>query len=293
LSVAIPARLPGSAAALLVTLCAAWALGQVAMKIGGEGISPLVQTGLRSLLAIPLILAWCRRQGVAVWVRDGAMWPGLLAGVFFAAEFAAIFEALRHTTVARATVLIYTAPFFAVLGAHLLVPGDRLTRRKLAGLVLAFLGLIAAFADRLGGGGPLRGEALALLAGALWGFTIVTIKASVLTRIAPERTLLFQLAVSAPLLPLGLLLGEPGVFAPSATVWLALAYQVVGVATASYVAWFWLVARHPASALAPFLFLTPVLGVAFGAAALGEPVSLSLLAALVLIGAGIYVVNRG
>ncbi len=292
MSAAVSARLPGSAAALLVTLCAAWALGQVAMKLGGEGISSLVQTGLRSLLAVPLVLAWCRLRGVAVWVRDGAMWPGLLAGAFFAAEFAAIFEALRHTTVARATVLIYTAPFFAVIGAHLLVPGDRLTRGKAAGLVLAFLGLLAAFADRLGGGAPLRGEALALLAGALWGFTIVTIKASVLTRIAPERTLLFQLGVSAPLLPLGLVLGEPGVFAPSATVWLALAYQVVGVAVVSYVAWFWLVSRHPASALAPFLFLTPVLGVAFGAA-LGEPVTAPLLLALVLIGAGIYVVNRG
>jgi drug/metabolite transporter (DMT)-like permease len=292
LSTAIAARLPGSAAALLVTLCAAWALGQVAMKLGGEGISPLAQTGLRSALAIPLILAWCAWRGVAVWVRDGAMWPGLLAGAFFAAEFAAIFEALRHTTVARTTVLIYTAPFFAVIGAHLFVPGDRLTRRKLAGLMLAFLGLLAAFADRLGGDASLRGETLALLAGALWGFTIVTIKASVLTRIAPERTLLFQLGVSAPLLPLGLLLGEPGVFAPTGTVWLALAYQVVGVAVVSYMAWFWLVSRHPASALAPFLFLTPVMGVAFGAA-LGEPVSASLLVALVLIGAGIYVVNRG
>jgi drug/metabolite transporter (DMT)-like permease len=75
-------------------------------------------------------------------------------------------------------------------------------------------------------------------------------------------------------------------------VWLALAYQAFGVAAVSYLAWFWLVSRHPASALAPFLFLTPVLGVGFGALALGEPVSLSLLAALALIGAGIYVVNR-
>jgi drug/metabolite transporter (DMT)-like permease len=283
-----------SAIALVVLLCASWGLAQVLMKVAGEAISPLVHAGLRSTLAVPVLLAWCHWRGVVVFVRDGSLPAGLLAGALFAAEFWALYAALGLTTASRAGVLLYTAPFFAVLGAHLFVPGDRLTLRKFGGLVLAFLGLLLAFADRLGGGeqAALLGDLLALLAGLLWGATIATIKATRLTRIAPERTLLYQLAVSALLLPLGFALGERGIEGATAITWISLAYQVVGVAVASYAAWFWLVSRHPASLLAPFLFLTPVFGVSLGALLLGEPVTWALLGALVLIGAGIVVVNR-
>lgn len=287
--------LPPAAAALLVLLCGTWGFAQIAVKLGLEGISPLTQAGLRSVIAVPLLLAWCWWRGVAVWVRDGSLWPGLLTGALFAAEFWALYEALSLTTAARSTVLLYTAPFWAVLGAHLLVPGDRLTRRKLAGLGLAFAGLVVAFTDRLGAtfDASVTGDLLALLAGILWGATIVAIKATRLTRITAERTLLYQIGAAGLLLPIGLLLGEPGVFAPTPLVWGALLFQAVGVAFISYAAWFWLVARHKASALAPFLFLTPVFAVFAGAAVLGETITWSLLAALALIGAGIWVVNRG
>jgi len=282
-----------SAIALVALLCASWGLAQVGMKVAGEAISPLVHAGMRSILAIPVLLLWCRIRGVVVFRRDGSLPAGILAGTLFAAEFWALYTALGLTTASRAGVLLYTAPFFAVLGAHFFVPSDRLTARKLGGMVLAFGGVLLAFADSLGGSGAaLLGDAMALLAGALWGATIATIKATRLTRIAPERTLLYQLAASALLLPLGFAIGERGIVGATAITWISLTYQVLGVAVASYAAWFWLVSRHPASRLAPFLFLTPVFGVSLGALLLGEPVTWTLLGALALIGAGIWVVNR-
>lgn len=286
--------LPFPAAALLVTLTASWGIAQIAVKLGLEGISPLAQAGLRSVIAVPLLLAWCRWRGVTVWRRDGSLWPGLLCGALFAAEFWALFEGMARTSAARSTVMLYTAPFWAVLGAHWLVPGDRLTPRRLGGLGLAFAGLLLAFAGRLGqpADATLAGDLLALLAGMFWGATIVVIKATMLTRIAAERTLLYQLGAAALLWPLGLALGEPGIFAPTPLVIGALVFQGAGIAFVSYAAWFWLVARHRASALAPFLFLTPVFAAAAGALLLGEALPPSLLGALALIGAGIWVVNR-
>jgi drug/metabolite transporter (DMT)-like permease len=287
--------MPPRHAVLLVVLCATWGFAQITMKWGGEGISPLVQTGLRSALAIPFLLVWCRWRGVTVFRRDGTLAAGLLAGLLFSLEFWAIFRALELTAAARVVVLLYTAPFFAVIGAHVLVPGDRLTARKLGGLALAFAGLPVLFADRLGApaDAALWGDLIALASGIFWGATITTIKASGLTRIASERTLLYQLAVSSLLIPLGYAIGEPGLFAPTPRVLGSLAFQVLGVAVASYIAWFWLLQRHAASASAPFLFLTPVFGVGLAALLLGEPLTPALLASVALVGAGIWVVNRG
>ncbi|MGG5822197.1 DMT family transporter [Falsiroseomonas sp. HW251] len=287
--------LPASAAALMILLCAGWGAGQIAVKLGLDGISPIVQVGLRSAIAVPLLLLWCRLRGVAAWRRDGTFWPGLFAGALFAAEFWSLYEALGRTTAARSTVLLFTSPFWTVIGLHLLLPDDRLTRRKVAGLALAFAGLLVAFADRLGApsDGSLAGDLLALFAGICWGLTTVVIKASALARIAPERTLLYQIGTALVLVPLGFALGERGIFAPTPVVLASLAFQGVVLAFASYAAWFWLVARHKASALAPFLFLTPVFAAVFGAIVLGEPLTAPIAASVVLVGAGIWIVNRG
>ena len=64
-----------------------------------------------------------------------------MAGALFTAEFIALFESLRFTTAARATVFIYAAPFFAALGAAFLLKDERLKPIQWAGLGLAFLGV--------------------------------------------------------------------------------------------------------------------------------------------------------
>jgi drug/metabolite transporter (DMT)-like permease len=119
------------------------------------------------------------------------------------------------------------------------------------------------------------------------------IKASPLAGIRAEKILFYQLGVSAlTQAPLSLLLGEPGVFDPTPVVLLSVIYQTVLIAFASYLAWFWMITRYPASHLSAFTFLTPVFAMAFGWLLLDEPVTARLLAAGALIAAGIYAVNR-
>jgi drug/metabolite transporter (DMT)-like permease len=72
----------------------------------------------------------------------------------------------------------------------------------------------------------------------------------------------------------------------------ALAYQIVVVAFASYLIWFWLLQRYPASGLAAFSFWTPIFGVIGGWLVLGDPLTGRLAVAAVLIALGIYLVNR-
>jgi drug/metabolite transporter (DMT)-like permease len=289
------AGLDPGASLLLVLLCAIWGLNQVAVKVAQAGISSVTQLGLRSLVAALLVLAYAWLRDIPLARRDGTLVAGLVAGLLFAVEFVLIYWGLARTTVARSVLFIYTTPFFVAVGAHYLLPGDRLTRVKLAGLALAFVGVVIAFADalRLPSARELTGDVMCLAAAVLWAATTLVIKGSALATARPEKTLLYQLGVSAiVLLPFAALLGEPGIFAPTPLVLAAMGYQIVVVAFASYVTWFWLVANYPASRLAAFTFLTPIFGLAFGAVLLDELVSRGLLLAVLLIAAGIYLVNR-
>ena len=283
------------AASLMVTLCAVWGLNQVAAKVVNAGISPVLQAGLRSVVAVLLLWAWSGLRGVRLFERDGSLPAGILIGLLFAAEFAFLFWGLEYTTASRAVVFLYTSPFWVALGVHVLVPGERLRRAQVAGLLAAFAGIVIAFGDglTLSDGTQLIGDAMVLTAGMLWGSTTVTVKATRLAGVSASTTLFYQLGVSALVLPLlALLLGERGVFATTPFLWGVFAFQAVIVAFVTYLAWFWLVANYPAGRLSAFTFLTPLFGVIAGALLLGERLSAGLLVSLVLVGLGIWLVNR-
>ncbi len=280
---------------LMVILCAMWGLQQVAIKVANAGISPIWQAGLRSIGATVLVWAWASLRGVRLWAADGTLVPGIVAGLLFAGEFALIFWALEYTNASRGIIFLYTAPFFVALGAVWLLPHEHMRRAQWTGMALAFCGVLALFGENLlrPAGQAWIGDLMILVAAVLWAATTLTVKATPLARAPAEKTLLYQLAVSAIVLPpLSLAFGEPGVFAPSAAVWWSLAFQIVIVASASYLGWFWLVRHYPATRLSSFSFLTPVMGVLSGGLLLGEALTPAVFLALGLVGAGIWIANR-
>lgn len=287
-------RLDARAVLILLACCACWGVNQVAIKVANAGIPPLLQVGVRSLLAGALVFAWAAARGIKLFERDGTLWPGIWAGILFGAEFLLIYVGLGFTTASRGVVFLYLAPFLVAFGAHYLIPGDRLTAIKVLGLAAALLGLAVAMREGLfePGRPTLTGDLLCLLAAVLWGATTVLIRATALRSAAPEKTLLYQLAVSGIVLPpLSWLAGEPGV-SLSVPVLVAFAYTFVIVAFVSYVAWFWLVRTYPPSRVSAFTFLSPVFGVMAGGLMPGEAFTASLAAALALVAFGIYLVNR-
>ena len=280
---------------LMVLLCACWGFNQVAIKLANAGISPILQAGIRSLGSALLVWAWSARRGIRLFARDGSLGLGILIGLLFGGEFVFLYWSLVFTTASRAVLFLYTAPFVVALGAHVFIPGERLRVQQAAGLAAAFAGTALAFADalRFPTYRELLGDGMAFIAAILWGATTVVVKATRLARISPHKTLLYQLGVSAIFLPaLSWALGEPGLVAPTPLVLGMLAYQIVVVAFASYLAWFWLVSRYPAGRLSSFSFLTPLFGLLAGALLLGEPVGWALVAAVTLVGIGIVLVNR-
>ena len=281
---------------VLLVLGLVWGGNMASIKIGAREIAPVFQAGLRSALAAVCLAIWMIARGIPFFPSRRAALHGAVLGVMFAAEFGFLYVGLEYTLASRAYVLLYTAPFFVALEAHLLLPGDRLNPGKALGLILAFSGVVLLFSHDLGGAslGYLAGDLLALAAGALWGSTTVYLKRYLAGHIEPAQSLFYHVFYSAPLLfALSLLMEDRLVQGLSTPTILAVLYQGVLVASVSYLTWFMLVHRFPASLLHAFSFFTPVAGVFIsGWLILGEPLSLRLLASLALVSAGLLLVNR-
>lgn len=280
---------------LLVVLCASWGLHNVAIKVANPGISPILQSGIRSVGATVLIWIWMAIRREPILQKDGTLWWGIAAGFLFAGEFLLLYWSLEFTNASRAVIFLYMSPFIVALGAQFFIPGENLRPIQIVGLCCAFTGIIVAFSESLGFSTYRMaiGDGMAAVAAVSWGATTVLIKASPLSKIRPSKTLLYQLTVSAVVLPLGsLAMGEPGIIQLTPLVVGSLVYQVVWVASITYLAWFWLIRHYPASRIASFTFLTPIFGVLAGNMLLGEALTFTLLLALVLVGIGIYLVNR-
>jgi drug/metabolite transporter (DMT)-like permease len=293
-----PARhenLDAWAVLLIVVCCALWGLQQIAVKAILPDAPPLFQGGLRSLGATLLVVVWSRARGVPLWDADGTLLPGILAGVLFAGEFACIYLALPHTNASRLIVFLYCAPFVLVALLAPLDPSERLSALQLSGMVGAFCALAYAFQEgfTVPGHAQLAGDSLAVAAAVLWALTTLVVRSSRLALVSPEKTLFYQLAVSAVLLCAGsLALHETWPHVLSAALFTSLVFQTVVVAFASYLVWFWLLLRYPATKISAFSFLTPMFGLLQGTVLLHEEVSARLVLALLFVAAGIYLVNR-
>lgn len=300
-------QLDATAVATLLTCCCIWGLGQVAIKVTLAEIPPLLQAGARSAGAAVLLLAWMRLRGVRLHLGGGAWRGGLLVGVLFAAEFGCMFYGLQYTTASRMVVFLYTAPFVVALGMPFIARSERLTAWQFLGLVMAFAGVVWAFAEGFAGASGTNGangaagvalprqwlgDALGIAAAVLWGATTLALRATAVSRVSAEMALLYQLAVSAVLLALaGWWAGEVWPASPRLATWGVLAFQIVVITFATYLAWFWLVAHYPATQISVFTLLTPLFGLLAGVVLLNEPLTLRLGVALVAVCAGIWLVG--
>ncbi len=280
---------------MTVGLCLSWGFNNVAIKYAIHEIPPLIQSSARSAIAAILVGAFTQARGTKLLRRDGTLGVGILAGVLFAFEFLLIYRGLVWTTATRGVLFLYLAPFFVVIGSRWLVPGDRFRLSQWLGLLLSFAGIVVAFGLPTPARNPHQtlGDLMFVGAAAAWAATTLLVKASALSRISPEKTLLYQLVVSAPLLGLGaLVFGEHIEAMPSALTLGAFAYQTLWVVSVTFVIWFALIVRYSAARLSVFTFLAPLFGVAAGHFVLHEPLTRAFAVAVGLVALGLVLVNR-
>jgi drug/metabolite transporter (DMT)-like permease len=280
--------------AIVTALCLCWGFQQVSVKLAIADIPPLLQCAIRSAAAAAIAAGLARLRGVRLTARDGTLVPGIICGALFATEFLLIYRGLLYTAASRASLFIYLAPFFVVIGARIFLPGDRFGAMQWAGLLLSFAGMAIAFGLPTPTADPnqLLGDLMMVGAAAAWAATTLLIKGSALNRIPSEKTLLYQLVVSVPILgAASFLFGERMSVMPGPVALGAMGYQIL-VVTFTYAAWFGLIVRYSASRLSAFTFLTPLCGIVAGHLVLNEPLTPAFGIAALLVAIGLVLVNR-
>jgi drug/metabolite transporter (DMT)-like permease len=289
-------HIPASGILLLVLVSVLWGGNMVSIKISNQGIPPILAATLRSVGASALLWAYARMNGEGVWFDRADLKHALAIGVLFGTEFLFLYWGAAFTDASRAVIFLYTTPMWIAVGAHFALLNDRLTRIKVLGLFSALSGLIVVFGARSPTLGQLYwvGDLMEVVAALLWAVTTIYVKRVVRDRpVTHFQTLFAQLFFAIPVLALGSWIFErsqPIQVEPLQAA--ALAYQTVVVAFFSYTLWFWMICHYQVSRLAAFTFLAPLFGVILSGGILGELLTFGLLVGLVLVGLGIYLVNR-
>jgi drug/metabolite transporter (DMT)-like permease len=289
-----PTRHPLDARAVIVmvVICMIWGVQQVAMKGVSSDVAPTMQLAIRFACSA-LFFGWLvfRREGVNAF-SDGTLPSGLLLGTCFAVEFIFLGEALIHTTAAHAVVFLYSAPIFTALGLQVL-PEERLSRGQWWGVGVAFIGIAVAF---LGYSTRpvlelIKGDLLALIAGAVWGASNVVLRRTRVGHASTAKTVCYQVTTAAVLLLAYATISGESHVEPTRRAVLALVFQTLVIAIATYQIWFWMLSHYLTSRLMLLSLLTPLFGVAAGAMFLGETVDARFLIGATLVLAGILIVN--
>lgn len=283
---------------LMLVFCVAVGLQQVAIKAVAADIAPVAQIALRSVIAALLAIAVARWRGVRLSDVRATLGPGVCAGALFASEFGLIALALGYTTASHVSVFLYTAPIFAALGLHFLVPNEQLALRHWIGIGVSFAGMALAIAGGDAAGSKtsasslLIGDLLATGAGAVWAATTVLIRTTCLSEERPILTQTYQLTVTAVLLlPIAAILGDLATIHVTPLMLASMTFQTFGIAFGTLLLWFALLRRYLASRLGVFSFLSPIFGVIFGALLLGDPLTINFIAGGLVLLVGVVLVS--
>jgi len=272
-----------------VLLCVIWGSTWLVIKIGYGGLGPFNVAALRFLLAGVMLAAMIPPLG-ARWPRTRHEWLLIcwVGIVLFGADYGLIYWGEQFLDSGLTAILFATLPLITVAFAHVYIPGDRITPRKLAGTLLAFFGVVALFGESLQLDLSRLGPMAAIIAAAV---------CAAAAGVASKRhgTALHAATLNAPAMLVGSLVlggaalvsGE-GLRLPTDTAtWAAIAYLAVAGSVVTFLVYFSLLKTWSVTSLSFIAVFTPAIALVLGFVFLDERPTIWTAVGALLILAGV------
>ncbi len=285
-------EIPFSAALFTGFLCTLFGANAVAIKHSLSGIGPFTAAGIRFSVAGITIYLWARLTGRPFALQKGQLFQILIICIVFTLQLGLLYLGLGKTSASRGTLMVNLQPFFLLLLVHWFIPGDRITKKKILGLIMGGVGMVLVFSGEKGVTADVQiGDLLILSTSFLWAVNTVYPK-RIIHLFSPFQIVFYPMLFCIPFFLLAGFLWDGNMIVNlNARVLCALFYQSLVTASFGFVAWNTLLLKYGAVALHSFIFIMPIAGVTLGGLILGEPITWELVLALSLIVCGIVTVN--
>jgi len=279
-------------------LCGIWGSTWLFIKLGLNDLPPLTFAGIRFLCASSILVAIIFARGVR-WPRKRSEWLliAIVGWLQFSLNYGLVFWGEQRIPSGLAAVLQSTFPAFGLVIAHFYLPEERITPKKVMGVLLGVIGVGIVFSDQLSfaGKAALAGSVALVLSAVCGSYGNVLVKAYG-TQIDPFVLAAGQMVCGfPPLLALGIATeGNPIHFHWTVTAVIALAYLVIVGSVIAFTLFYWLVRHMDVINTMLIALVTPVVAVLLGMIVLHEKFNWRLFAgaACIISGIGLIVLRK-
>ncbi|MBZ5554090.1 MAG: EamA family transporter [Acidobacteriia bacterium] len=279
---------------MYATICFIWGSTWLAIKLGLDGVPPLVGAGFRFAVAGLLFLVLIVSQKLSLRLNGASLRLIAMVGVMnFGLSYGCVYWSELTISSGLASVLFCVFPFFVALLAHYWFDLESLSLKKILGIGFGFAGIVVIYADEIQSSmGSLRGMLAMFVATLASSISLVYLK-----KYGSELNTLvlnfYSMVLGAVLLLLTSRLLEQG----QAIRWSgknisALLYLAVFGSVVAFTMYFYLLKHLKATQMSFVTFIYPILALLLGSWFLHERLSRNLAVGAAMVLGGIFISNR-
>ena len=287
-----------SAGSLAFLLASLWAGLPIAVKAGLEDSPPLRLGFMRFVLGMIVVIVWAIIARQSFRVERSELWPLFILGILFSVQTAFMNLGQYFTTAGHTGVLITTFPLWAGVFAHFLVPNDKLSKRRVVGAMIAYLGAAAIFIRSVFGGtdavqaiNPWLGDLLIMCSAVLLGLRQVYLS-QLGQKVNLVKMLMAQGIFGSATFLIGSFIFETDPYSMTLVLATSLFYQGVIIAGFAFLAQTWLLSNYLPSRVTLISLTSPITTAILAWLILGETIGPELWAGAILVVIGSYVAQR-
>ncbi len=278
-----------------IAICTIWGSTWLVIKVGLETLTPLLSAGLRFALAAVVLYSIIAVRKIQIPLDRARVRLFLIVSLTsFSVPFALVYWGEQHVSSGLTSILFAVFPFCVAIMSVLMLPNEKLTTAKVAGIILGFTGIVVIFSNDIQFGtetDQLFGMTAIVLSAFIQAFSAVLIKKHG-HDLSPFVVSFVPMAFAGVFLTLAAFAFEDLTHVQfSSTAIFSIVFLAVFGSVTTFVSYFWLLKRVEVVLLSLTSFVTPIIAVVLGVIILNESVSSQLFVGSSLVLTGILAAN--